>query len=165
MNDQHQADRSGAPHTDDLNRRQVIEDFSDVMDTISRLMVQIFARHLAPEGITVLQYHALRAISTSGPEMDMSSISTMTGLPASSITGILDRLEKLGLVERQHDSADRRRVVATITPDGAALMQRIMQQEVDRLDHVLSKSSSEDLAVCLKVFQNVEERMHELYDT
>ena len=95
----------------------------------------------------------------------MSSVSTMTGLQASSITGILDRLEKLGLVERQHDSADRRRVVATITPDGAALMQRIMQQEVDRLDHVLSKSSSEDLAVCLKVFQNVEERMHELYDT
>lgn len=41
---------------------------------------------------------------SAGPDVNRID-PTMTGLPACSITGILDRLKKLGMVERHHDRA------------------------------------------------------------
>jgi DNA-binding MarR family transcriptional regulator len=151
MSEQHES----AP----ASREEVITAFSRVIETISRSMVQAFAHQLAPEGITVLQYHALKAIHRSGPELDMSTIATLTGLPASSVTNMVDRLAERGLVERRHHAADRRRVVARITGEGVALMERLQRHELERLRLLLGTSSTEEIAVCLHVFECIEARM------
>lgn len=158
-------DRRAESRSDVFERQQVINDFSDVIDIISRSMVQVLSRELAQENLTVLQFHALRAISTFGPEMDMSSIGAITGLPPSSLTSIFDRLDEHGLVERRHNAQDRRRVVAALTPQGVSLMKRIRQRELARLEELLARSSTEDLTTCLDVFHNARERLHELYHT
>lgn len=145
-------------------RGQVIRDFSDVVDIISREMVQVFSRQLAEDGLTVLQYHALRAVWASGPALDMSSIGAMTGLTASSLTSIVDRLAERGLVERHHDAKDRRRVVATITADGATLMERMKERDLETLADLLKSSSTEDLATTLEVFRALHTRLRDLYD-
>lgn len=152
--------RSGAG-----KRRQVICEFSDVIESMARSRLRIFSRELAQHGITVLQYHALRSIATHGTELDMSSIATMTGLSASSITSIIDRLDQRGLVVREHDASDRRRVVATITDEGTALMQRIEEHELKRVERILAGISDEELRVCLDVFSRASARMNELFDT
>jgi DNA-binding MarR family transcriptional regulator len=147
----------------DAERLRVIRDFSDVVDIISREMVQVSSRLLAEDGLTILQFHALRAISTFGPALDMSSIGAATGLTASSLTSIVDRLAERGLVERRHDDKDRRRVVTTITGDGQALMTRIKARELDMLAELLENSSTGDLATTLEVFRALHGRMRELY--
>jgi DNA-binding MarR family transcriptional regulator len=144
-------------------RRQVIRDFSEVIEIISREMVQVASRELAEDGLTLLQFHALRAIWTSGPALDMTSIGAATGLTASSLTSIVDRLAERGLVDRHHDARDRRRIVATITADGAALMERMKARDLDRLADLLQGSSTDDLATTLDVFRALHARMREIY--
>jgi DNA-binding MarR family transcriptional regulator len=147
----------------DETRRAVVRDFADVVDIISREMVQVSSRELASHGLTLLQYHALRAISTFGPALDMSSIGAATGLTASSLTSIVDRLQERGLAERHHDEKDRRRVVATITGAGEALMDRMRTRELEMLTDLLENSSTEDLATTLEVFRALHRRMREVY--
>jgi DNA-binding MarR family transcriptional regulator len=156
-------DRTDRSEPIEDERGRVIRDFSNVIDIISREMVQVASRDLAEDGLTLLQYHALKAIWTSGPALDMSSIGAATGLTASSLTSIVERLAERGLVERHHDPRDRRRVVATITAEGSALMERMKADELARLAELLASSSTADLATTLAVFRGLHARMREVY--
>jgi DNA-binding MarR family transcriptional regulator len=44
----------------------------------------------------------------------------MTGLTTGAITGVVDRLEKAGLVRRERDESDRRKVYIAIVPENVA---------------------------------------------
>ena len=48
-----------------------------------------------------------------------------TLIPAPSLVGVIDRLELRGLVMRQRDSADRRKVMVAITADGRSLKEQV----------------------------------------
>src|SRR4051812_40637280 len=61
-------------------------------------------------------------------------LAEVTGLTTGAITGVVDRLEKVGLVRRERDEADRRKVFIAIVPENVAKigkfyahMQRAMQ--------------------------------------
>ena len=49
------------------------------------------------------------------------------GLTTGAVTGILDRLEAAGLVERVRDSNDRRRVIVRPLPEAAARMGNVYE--------------------------------------
>jgi len=49
-----------------------------------------------------------------------------TGQRPSTVTGILDRLERRGLVERQLDVYDRRSFLVALTTDGATVQRRVL---------------------------------------
>jgi len=72
---------------------------------------------------------------------------------ASSATGILDRLEKRGLVERLRDPEDRRIRTVGITPAGltvrSALMHEVVQAQSDQLQK-LSVREVENLKKLLR---------------
>ena len=69
---------------------------------------------LGPFGVTPVQYAALKVLSGS-EGMSGAEIGARMVLDSASITGVVDRLETLGLVKRRPDSKDRRvhRIVAT----------------------------------------------------
>ena len=54
-----------------------------------------------------------------------------TGLDGATLTGVLDRLETSGLIERQRHPKDRRAIHICLTPDGCARVPRI-QEKLDR---------------------------------
>src|SRR3954462_11597118 len=47
-------------------------------------------------------------------------LAEVTGLTTGAITGVVDRLEKVGLVRRERDEADRRKVFIAIVPENVA---------------------------------------------
>jgi DNA-binding MarR family transcriptional regulator len=77
---------------------------------------------------------------------------TMRGLAAhldvarSVITRALDRLGDLDLVRRKVDPADRRSVIARRTPNGTAMMKRLMAAMVEAGAAGLRKASGEPAA-------------------
>lgn len=163
MNDQRHRDNRS--HDVTRGHQQVIDDFSNVMDTIMRSMPRVLSRKLVQHRITLLQFYALREIASCEQDIDMSTISTMTGFPASSITSIIDRLDHLGLVERRHDATDRRRVVATITPHGASVLEQLNEERRELLSHMFAQSTTEDLVTCVTVFRDVQNHVDELLET
>ena len=76
-------------------------------------------------GVTEQQWRILRVLWEQ-THLTSTQISTLTLLPAPSLVGILDRLEKKGLVKRLRSSTDRREVNITITKLGKELQLQVM---------------------------------------
>ena len=54
-------------------------------------------------------------------------LAEVTGLTTGAITGVVDRLEKAGLVRRERDPADRRKVFIAIVPENVAKVARFYE--------------------------------------
>jgi DNA-binding MarR family transcriptional regulator len=62
-------------------------------------------------------------------------LAELTGLTTGAITGVVDRLEKAGLVRRERDEEDRRKVFIAIVPENVAKIGRFyepLQRAVQR---------------------------------
>ena len=75
----------------------------------------------AEHGLTRQQATLLGLLEEPQP---MSALADVLHRVASNITGMVDRLERQGLVQRERDSADRRVVVISTTPAGRELYSR-----------------------------------------
>src|SRR5205085_6354294 len=54
-------------------------------------------------------------------------LAEVTGLTTGAITGVVDRLEKAGLVRRERDENDRRKVFIAVVPENTAKIGRLYQ--------------------------------------
>jgi MarR family transcriptional regulator, organic hydroperoxide resistance regulator len=75
-------------------------------------------------GLTFAQAHALRLLDPDRPS-PMSVLADRLFCDASNVTGIADRLEARGLVERRSVGADRRVKTLALTPAGVELRVRV----------------------------------------
>src|SRR3712207_5159963 len=73
------------------------------------------------------QVMALRALEPGRP-CPMSALAQSLGCDTSNVTGIVDRLERRGLVERRPGASDRRVKMLEVTPEGAALRARLHER-------------------------------------
>ena len=81
---------------------------------------------LADLGLTFSQAHALRLLDPARP-LPMSQLAKDLFCDASNVTGIADRLEARGLVERRSAEGDRRVKTLVLTPAGAALRNDVLE--------------------------------------
>jgi DNA-binding MarR family transcriptional regulator len=65
---------------------------------------------------------------------------------APAVSGIVDRLEKAGLIERVRDADDRRRVGLTLTDDGERLLRRVRARRTTWLAERLKGLDDDELA-------------------
>jgi homoprotocatechuate degradation regulator HpaR len=84
-----------------------------------------FRRIFNDFGLTEQQWRVLRVLWETDNTTIMA-LSEATLLPAPSLIGIVDRLERDELVNRQRSEVDRRKVNVVLTSQGAALEDEIM---------------------------------------
>jgi MarR family transcriptional regulator, organic hydroperoxide resistance regulator len=77
-------------------------------------------------GLSFPQAHALRLLDPQEP-MPMSALAELLFCDASNVTGIVDRLEARGLVERRSAEGDRRVKALAITAAGVELRGGVME--------------------------------------
>src|ERR671916_2951662 len=77
-------------------------------------------------GLAPMQLHALRLIEP-GVEVPMSSLAGKLFCDASNVTGIVDRLEARGLIERRSAAHDRRVKMLALTPEGEVFRERMLE--------------------------------------
>jgi DNA-binding MarR family transcriptional regulator len=75
---------------------------------------------LASEGITGLQYATLRVLGHK--ELTISELSQWLMVDPSTLVPVIDTLERKGMVKRQRDPTDRRRVPLSLTERGSAIV-------------------------------------------
>ena len=80
-----------------------------------------------------------------GP-LTMSQIAHLLGVSNAAVTGIADRLEQSGLVQRFQDATDRRVVSVRLTPAGDAVQGNNHQRAVEWTRDVLAKLDPEEVA-------------------
>jgi DNA-binding MarR family transcriptional regulator len=79
------------------------------------------------------------------------------------ITGLVDHLERDGLVERVPDTDDRRSVRANLTPAGRVRIESIWKEGIENQHHLAEGFSKEDLAqlrhLCLQLVENARKEL------
>ena len=116
-------------------------------------------RSLAPYALTFPQAMVLTFLHRLGPDLLMSQIAECTGLPASTITSIMDRLVKSGLAERQQGFTDRRRITGSITDSGFQLLKKLEDTRNTSLSIILETFSDEELVVLARLVDRWAEMM------
>lgn len=107
------------------------------------------------EGLGPSDAQFLTLLQAHGP-MTAGALSARTGLTTGSTTGVIDRLEAVGLVHRTWDPADRRRVI--VTADHDAIGRRMMPHyagQAERLAAVLASRSDDELEVIAAFLDDV----------
>jgi DNA-binding MarR family transcriptional regulator len=79
---------------------------------------------LADLNLTAAEINALGNLAERGA-LSVSQLSAATGTKASTLTGVLDRLEGRGYLTRELDAADRRSFRLVLTEQGAAAAERV----------------------------------------
>jgi len=96
---------------------------------------------LAPHGVTPVQYAVLKILwqreGQSGAELG-----SRLALDSATVTGVLDRLEGAGLLERRSDDDDRRVNRLHLTPNGSAL-RKPLDAAMDRLNAQVTRELGE----------------------
>jgi DNA-binding MarR family transcriptional regulator len=80
---------------------------------------------LRPLGLTFARYEVLRLLAfVSTGAMPMTRLGSLLQVHPTSVTSAVDRLERQGFVERQRQHEDRRVVLAAITAEGRAVVEK-----------------------------------------
>jgi DNA-binding MarR family transcriptional regulator len=93
------------------------------MYSVSLAMTKVYKPQLAPLGLTYPQYLVMLVLWERDGLM-VSEIGERLFLDSGTLTPLLKRLEASGLIVRERDSADERRVRLYLAPAGRALKAR-----------------------------------------
>jgi DNA-binding MarR family transcriptional regulator len=88
---------------------------------LQQIAVAIFLEETELQGVTPVQYAALTAIEKA-PGIDQRTLARTIGFDTSTITGVIDRLESRGLMQRDASPGDRRVRLLTLTDSGRELL-------------------------------------------
>lgn len=86
-------------------------------------------------------------------EMKVSDLSEKLGLSNSTVSGILDRLETQGLVERTRSKEDRRVVYVNVTPEFKKNSQERFKKVEKAFEDIMKKATPEELDI---IFQGLD---------
>ncbi|MBI5014347.1 MAG: MarR family transcriptional regulator [Deltaproteobacteria bacterium] len=90
----------------------------------SRRVAKVYREKLDPYGLTQPQFFLLIALYEEDG-LPITALAEKVALDKSTLTGLLDRVERDGLVERVPTPEDRRALQIRLTPKAEALRQRL----------------------------------------
>jgi homoprotocatechuate degradation regulator HpaR len=83
-----------------------------------------FRPHLASHGFSEQQWRILRALVDAG-ELEIGALAAECQIHAASLSRMLPKLARLGLIRRENHKKDQRRVVVSITAKGRATFRSV----------------------------------------
>jgi MarR family transcriptional regulator, organic hydroperoxide resistance regulator len=95
-----------------------------VAQRVAHATVHALGEALADLGLTAAEINAMAHLAD-GNSRSVRQLSELTGTRPTTLTGVLDRLERHGYLVRQLDPADRRSFRLSLTQDGQAAAGRI----------------------------------------
>ncbi len=108
--------------------------------------------HLSASDLTVSQFGILECLLHLGP-LCQKELAGKILKTSGNITMVVDNLQKRGLVARNPDVADRRRLRVSLTPDGKALIQDLFPKHAEiarQVFSVLDRNECQQLSALLK---------------
>jgi DNA-binding MarR family transcriptional regulator len=119
-------------------------------DAVAQSLLTTFAQPTTdlPEAVRDLslsQIRLLYVLRRDGPQA-MGRIAGLYGVGHAAATGVVQRIERHGLIERRHRADDRRMVECHLTRAGQALLDDLAGIHQESLEHALSVLAPDELA-------------------
>jgi DNA-binding MarR family transcriptional regulator len=117
---------------------------ADVRATLGELKC-LGSERLVRLGISMTQLHVMHLLERHG-ELPMSRLAEMLDVSMSAATGLVDRVEERGFVERIRVPEDRRVVLARITDTGRQMLDDVEIVRTELMEQVLDELDERQLA-------------------
>jgi MarR family transcriptional regulator, transcriptional regulator for hemolysin len=125
---------SERPPTATDSKAAIIADFRASIGELKCVGSERLVRH----AISMTQRHVMHLLERHG-ELPMSKLAEMLDASFSNATGLIDRIEERGYVERVRVPSDRRIVLVRITPAGRAILDEVDALRSEAFDRVLGR--------------------------
>jgi DNA-binding MarR family transcriptional regulator len=135
--------------------KQIAEEVSVLMPVIAR---KIFLKFFQTINISQTQIFTIMALSEKSP-CQLNELSKTLQISAPTVTGIIDRLEKLGYVKRIHDKDDRRVVNVGLTAKGKKLAGKLKKTLKEKWEGLLSKLPKKDQKNYVSILRKIQRGM------
>jgi DNA-binding MarR family transcriptional regulator len=145
-----------------MNRKAVIEAVLDELAANAPFRMMRSMRRWPSGPLSLIHLHVLMLLAAEGSQ-PMRSLADTLDVSQASMTGIADRMEQRGLVERQRDESDRRVIRVALSDGGREILSGMGTERRGRLAMLLEELTDDELAGLLKgsrALHRARERMH-----
>jgi DNA-binding MarR family transcriptional regulator len=135
------------PTLNPLKQPAPVKDSGKLADFIlfsQREFLLNLSKDLSRGNISFSQFYLLSYLTTSR-DLTMTDIARKMGHSTAAATGLVDRMEKLGYVERSHAVEDRRKVMVRITAKGVELVARLRSALQTRVAEAMEETKTSDI--------------------
>ncbi len=115
---------------------------------------QFGAEALAPHGLSIAMWRVMAVLSSAGGQRQID-LAELTSIDASTLSRIVTRLVRMGLVTRARSASSNREVVVTLSQKGSALVGRLVPRARDIEMDAATGVSPEELAVVKRCLRRI----------
>src|SRR5881275_1996734 len=130
------------------------ERLSHIVMEMQRCFVLRLCKELAPGNVSFPQFFLLAYLDRK-EVLTMTAIAQKMGHTTAAASGLVARLENLGMVVRSVARDDRRKVMVCITPKGSELVRRIRQEMVSNLMKIMEYLSPDEQKAWLHIYGKI----------
>ena len=120
-----------------------------------------FARLFREYGLTPSQYNVLRILRGEGQPLPILEVADRMLAAVPGITGVIDRVEGMGLIARRRCTEDRRVVFVAITPRGLDLLARLDEPEAALHKRLIGHLSPAELRELSRLLEKARQSLDE----
>ncbi|WP_054492416.1 MarR family winged helix-turn-helix transcriptional regulator [Ardenticatena maritima] len=146
--------------SDDAQRKRAVEQASRLLMHLSWLAQKRFNQHISRYGITLPQFLAL-AYMIKERQCAMNQLAEATQQDAATMTGVVDRLERLNLVERRRNPLDRRVVFVIPTERALELVQEVYAAHNVLIAKLFESFEDDELQTLVSLLSRLLDSMHQ----
>jgi DNA-binding MarR family transcriptional regulator len=140
-------------------------DLRELMRTLG-LLVRLQESYFARFGLSGAQWGILRSLQRATQEgrtgLRLTDLSDRLLIRPPSVTGVVDRLERAGLVERKESRIDLRAKQVTLTERGRELVARVAAMHGVWADTVLNEFSADEMSEIRRLLDRFQHHLEEL---
>ena len=117
---------------------------------------ELYERDLASAaGVTPAKLRVMQIVQMKGGSSTPKALATQMGVSQATITGLVDKLVKEGMVERAQSSMDRRQINVVLSPKGEATLDRAPDALQQRFVHEFERLEDWEQAQLLSSLERV----------
>jgi len=140
------------------DRESLVQRFLELGEALYELLSPTFSFDKIASDVTVAQLRVLVILRDGGPTT-MSSLAASARVVPSSATGIVDNLVGRGLVLRDADQMDRRRVICQLSPQGQEMINSLWTQGRAQIETLLDAMDEDQLEYACEVTESIYRKM------
>ncbi|MGI8603768.1 MAG: MarR family winged helix-turn-helix transcriptional regulator [Verrucomicrobiales bacterium] len=136
--------------------KKIASEMADFIMYTQRSFLLDLSKELNRGNVSYAQFFLLGYLA-SEDYLTMTNISRKMGHSTAAATGLVDRLEKLGYVQRLHASDDRRKVMVQITRKGQDLVQQLRENIAENVADLMAHNEGTPATVGRAAFDKAAE--------
>lgn len=125
----------------------VLARFGQLNRELATMMVLSHARIAEQLGLSGTDHTCLELVLRCAEPLTAGRLARLSGLSTGAVTGVIDRLERRGLVRRVRDPHDRRKVLVEVADFDESRFADVLQGAADLAERVLVRFTPEEWAV------------------